>query len=337
MIIDAILISAFQLILTYVIVRLSHRYNLLDFPTHRKLHTSPTPYTGGIIITSSFLFLVFITDYNVDFINLTLSFSLLICLAGFLDDLYKFKPGTKIILQILPIFFLVEQGLFLTDIVEFNSLGTFKLGSFSKMFTILACLFLINAFNYNDGIDGLTVLLSILILLFFALCLKLFTDNLEEFYFLITKIIPLFIFFIFNFNFFKNYKIFLGDSGSNTLGFIFSFFAIGLYKFSNLDSTIIIWGFSYLVYEFLTVTIIRLKKNKKVFDPGLDHFHYQLKLIHKFTNLKINFTILLLNCFFMSFGLLSYLYLSKEICFLLYIIMFILYLIFRAYVFKNDK
>ena len=106
------------------------------------------------------------------------------------------------------------------------------LGVFSIPFTFLSVLFLINAFNYFDGIDGMLSFTSIstLSILYFLVVHEhhyLILDQNTEF-FLIIITLPIIIFLFFNFSILKLPKIFLGDSGSLLLGFIISFILLFL-------------------------------------------------------------------------------------------------------------
>ena len=63
-------ILIFQLIISILIIKISKRLNLLDIPNTRKVHKFLVPYTGGIIISFTFLFVVYITNFNIDYLNL---------------------------------------------------------------------------------------------------------------------------------------------------------------------------------------------------------------------------------------------------------------------------
>ena len=138
----------FQLLVTIPIIFFSKKIGLLDIPNERKSLT--------------FLFIVFITDYDNKYINLVLSFSLLIAITGLIDDKYNVNPGTKLILQTLPIFLLIDNNFYLDDLGYYEYFGKIQLGSFAKVFTILCCLLLINAFNYSDGLDGLVTSITVI-------------------------------------------------------------------------------------------------------------------------------------------------------------------------------
>ena len=71
---------------------------------------------------------------------------------GLIDDRYNLNTGGKLSLQIIPIFYLIFLDFSLQEIEI--TVFDLDLGVFSIPFTFLSVLFLINAFNYFDGIDG---------------------------------------------------------------------------------------------------------------------------------------------------------------------------------------
>lgn len=327
-------ILIFQLIISILIIKISKRLNLLDIPNTRKVHKFLVPYTGGIIISFTFLFVVYITNFNIDYLNLILSTSFLIAISGFIDDRYNLNPGTKLVLQFFPIYLLVDQNLILNDLGSYEYLGLLSLGSFNKVFTIICCLLLINACNYSDGIDGLLVSIILIILLSFSIFL-FFIGKIDLIKYLITIKIILIFFLIFNFELIKNFKIFLGDSGSNVLGYLISFLTICLYTNEGIHPVYVIWPLAYLIFEFLTVNLIRILNNKKIFLAGNDHFHYILSKKFKNNFYYSLIIICLINIFFSLIGIFSFLYLNKLTTFIAYIISFIIYYFIRKILLKK--
>ena len=89
---------------------------------------------------------------------------------GLIDDKYNLNVGGKLSLQVIPIFYLVVfESLFLTNIGDYDYFKL-ELGTINIPFTLINVLFLINAFNYFDGIDGIlgSVTISVLCILFFS-------------------------------------------------------------------------------------------------------------------------------------------------------------------------
>ena len=209
-------------ILFYLSAKISYKLNLLDLPSERKIHKKPTVYTGGITLSIIFLFVIQILDIFDPKLALIISISFLISIVGIVDDKYHLNTGGKLSLQIIPIFYLIVFENF-----SLNNIGNYNyfyldLGTFALPFTLLSVLFLTNAFNYFDGLDG-TLSFSIISVLFI---LYFLSDNQNFNLFLLFLAFPINIFLCFNFSIFKLPKIFLGDSGSLLLGFIVSFLLI---------------------------------------------------------------------------------------------------------------
>ncbi len=328
MVLNIFQISILQLIITFPIIIFSKKIGLLDIPDERKLHQNPTPYTGGIIISITLLFIVFITNYDNQYLNQILSFSVLIAITGLIDDKYNVNPGTKIVLQFFPIFFLINNNFYLTDLGAYESFGVLTLGSFDKVFTIFCCLLMINAFNYSDGVDGLVSSIMLIILTSFNIYLIYLNQTTMDNYLLVISL-PFLIFLIFNFGLIKNFKVFLGDSGSNLVGFLISFISIYMYNVKGLHPSLIIWPLAYIVFEFLSVNIIRLINNKKIFKAGKDHLHYELSELFKLKKSSVLLIILLINIFYCVIGYLLFIYFKNYVSIILYFMSFIIFLILK--------
>jgi len=326
-------IIIFQILITIPIIKVSKIKGLLDFPNDRKIHINPTPYTGGIILALTYLFIIFISNFENKYLNLILSYGFIVSLTGLIDDRYYVRPGTKLLLQAIPIFFLIDQNLYLTNLGNYIIFGNLELGSVDKIFTFFCCLLLINAFNYNDGIDGLASAVAITILISFSIFL--FTlDSKSDSNNLFIILIPIIIFLIFNLGILSNFKIFLGDSGSNLLGFIISFIAIYIYKEKGVHPALVIWPLAYVVYEFLSVTIFRIIKNTGTFKPGKDHLHYEIIDLFKLSPFHSLVIILSINIFLILIGSFIFFKFGQDISILLFIFFFIIYL-YVKYVIKK--
>ena len=313
---------------------ISKKFDLLDKPNKRKIHKYPTPYTGGVAIALVYLFIIYLTDYELNEFNKILSISFLISVVGLIDDKYNLSVGSKLVLQIFCIFILVNDNLILENLGNFEIIGTIILGSFAIPFTILSVVLLINSFNYIDGQDGL--LSGLFLVSIYSLVLYLDADLYNEKEFLILISLPVLVFFFFNTRLFKLPKLFLGDSGSMMLGYLIAFICISLFEKSNLNSSLIIWILAFYVYEFLSTNILRIKSKKKIFDTGHDHIHFELSKIFKSkfysTSIIITFSILL-----SFFGYNVQYFFGNLISLISFVAVFILYLIIRIKINKNLK
>ena len=219
-----IIYSILSFLLIFITAVASYRLELVDIPNKRKKHLKPVAFTGGLSLSLAYIFSIQFFDIPLKQLNLILSISFLMSIVGFIDDKYNINIGGKLSLQIIPIIYLI-----IIESLNLRQLGDYyffklELSSFSIPFTLLSVLFLINAFNYFDGLDGIlgSSSISVLIILYF-----LTSDENIKLYLIITTL-PIFIFLFFNFSFLNLPKIFLGDSGSLLLGFIISFTLINL-------------------------------------------------------------------------------------------------------------
>ena len=324
MIINILIYSSINFLILFLISKISYNLNLVDEPNKRKIHLTPTAYTGGIGLCLIYLMGVFLFDFSSEKLNLILSIAFLIGIVGFVDDKYNLNVGSKLSLQVIPIIYLI-----IIENLSLNHMGNYnyfklELNSFSIPFTLLAILFLINSFNYFDGLDGVLSFLTIstLGILFFL------TPNENIKLFLIIILIPILIFLCFNFSIFKLPKLFLGDSGSLLLGFIIAFTLIYLSIQKIIHPILLAFSISIFVYEFLSVNLIRLKNKKNIFSAGQDHLHH---LLFKNTKsiFKTNLFISLANIICFIIGYISFLLISPLASLILFIILFIIFFILR--------
>ena len=324
MIINILIYSSISFLTLFLISKISYNLNLVDEPNRRKIHLTPTAYTGGLGLCLIYLMGIFLFDFSSEKLNLILSIAFLIGIVGFVDDKYNLNVGGKLSLQVIPIIYLI-----IIENLSLNHMGNYnyfklELNSFSVPFTLLAILFLINSFNYFDGLDGVVSFLTIstLGILFFL------TPNENIKLFLIIVLIPILFFLCFNFSIFKLPKLFLGDSGSLLLGFIIAFTLIYLSIQKNVHPILLAFSISIFVYEFLSVNLIRLKNKKNIFSAGQDHLHH---LFFKNTKsiFKTNLFISLANIICFIIGYISFLLISPLASLILFIILFIIFFILR--------
>jgi UDP-GlcNAc:undecaprenyl-phosphate GlcNAc-1-phosphate transferase len=308
----------------FSIAKISYKLNLLDFPSKRAVHLNPTAYTGGIALCLSYAFAVFLFNFSSEKLNLIISIAFLVGIVGFIDDKFNLNVGGKLSLQIIPIIYLVIlENLKLNHIGDYNYFKL-ELNSFSIPFTLLAILFLINAFNYFDGLDGLLGCTSISVLSILIFLIP--NQNINLFFIII--ILPILFFLCFNFSLFQLPKLFLGDSGSLLLGFIISFTLIFLAIEKFAHPILLAFSVSIFVYEFISINLIRLKKKQDLFSAGQDHLHHQL---FKYTNsiFQTNLFISLANIILFVIGYISFLLISPIASLICFVIFFIIYFTLR--------
>lgn len=311
-------------VVLFLISKFSYMLKITDKPNLRNIHSVPIANTGGLGIGITYIFSIYMFEINIEQLNIITSISILIAIVGFIDDKYNLNIGGKLSLQLIPIIYLIFiKNFFLLQLGDYDYFKI-ELNSFSIPFTLLSVIFLINAFNYFDGLDGtlsLTLTSTLSILYFLVL-----DENIKLY--IILLFIPIAIFLLFNFSLFKLPKMFMGDSGSLLMGFIISFLLIYLSNEKLIHPILIAWSISIFVYEFLSVNILRLKNKKGIFIAGQDHLHHII--FNKTKSIFLtNFYIFILNTSFFIIGYVSFLKYGSLISLVLFIFTFFCFLTLR--------
>lgn len=322
----AFVISAYiaRLIIPRILL-ISFRKKLFDMPDERKVHKRAIPRLGGVsffptILLSCCAVLVIRTLTGYEISTLLASYILpeflvLICgmvllyLTGIADDLVGVRYRQKFIVQILCASLFPAVGLWINDLY-----GLFGIDFISPYIgiplTILTIVFITNAINLIDGIDGLASGLSSVALLVFGF---LFIEKGLWIYSMLAfstfgVLVPFFYYNVFG-SAEHARKIFMGDTGSLTLGYILSFLAI---KYSqNTESIPVTRGafviaFSTLIvpaFDVVRVVIVRIYNGKSPFEPDKNHIHHQF-LAMGFTVRQAMLLILLVSCVFSGINIL---------------------------------
>lgn len=280
------------------ILFLSHKHKLYDIPDERKIHKTPVPRLGGltffpvITITISFLMAVrYIMGYDViqiperivliEFLCL-LAGACILYIIGVGDDLIGISYRSKFMAQILCGFLLAISGLWLHDLDGFLGIHAIR-ARFSYPLTILIVVFITNAFNLIDGIDGLASGLASMALAVFAF---IFIHERQLIYALVAIstlgiLVPFWIYNVFG-NQARGHKIFMGDTGSLTLGFILSFLALRICltgaEHPGVSNHVIIAISSLIVpaFDVIRVALHRIRKHRNPFMPDRNHIHHKL-------------------------------------------------------------
>ena len=307
------------------ILLISFRKKLFDMPDERKVHKRAIPRLGGVsffptILLSCCAVLVIRTLTGYEISTLLASYILpeflvLICgmvllyLTGIADDLVGVRYRQKFIVQILCASLFPAVGLWINDLY-----GLFGIDLISPYigipFTILTIVFITNAINLIDGIDGLASGLSSVALLVFGF---LFIEKGLWIYSMLAfstfgVLVPFFYYNVFG-SAEHARKIFMGDTGSLTLGYILSFLAIKYSQnteFIPVTQGAFVIAFSTLIvpaFDVVRVVIVRIYNGKSPFEPDKNHIHHQF-LAMGFTVRQAMLLILLVSCVFSGINIL---------------------------------
>ena len=255
--------------LKYLIDYLKQK-KILDTPKKRSNHLNPMPKGGGFIIIPIIIVSIFIYIYF-EFLDLQPWFSIcclttVLFLTSSYDDLYNLSSSLRLGIQAICV--TVAVYFLNAEIFEFAEKVHTNFSLFSnldnlvillKIFLILFWLWIVNLFNFMDGMDGLTSS-QVCTFSMGIIFLSVFADHsLELGYLGIILFAPLLGFFYWNK---PPAKVFLGDAGSIPLGFLIgSIIIYSLVTFHSILPLVIL-----ILYHFCDSTItllIRIFKKKK--------------------------------------------------------------------------
>ena len=211
---------ALSLTLNYIFSLYGCRWGFCDKPSRRRIHTGHVSRLGGAgFILSSMPLSFMFTDVLFEYTLFTLGMAL-VFIEGLLDDLLDLHFSQKMTFEFFAASFIFLSGLGIRTI----GFGIELHPAISFVFTVFAAVGVINAMNMIDGADGVSGTISLIALLTFA---YLFYWSGHSVFYMFSLLLAASIlgFLIFNF---PPARIFMGDNGSLTLGYIFTALSIFL-------------------------------------------------------------------------------------------------------------
>jgi len=278
---DAVLAFLAALVISWALTpltaRLAVRVGAVDEPSDRGLSDRPMPRLGGVAILVATLVAGFVWLPAIPEVRGILIGAAVITLVGALDDVFDLHPAVKLIGQIAAAAIPVFAGITVTDFtVPF--IGRVDLGGFAEPLTILGIVLVMNIVNFSDGIDGLAAgLVAITAAAFSVIAFDL--GNRDGSAVLAAIIAGAALGFLAH-NFHPA-SVFMGDSGSNLLGYLIACVAIeGTLKTQAVVALIL--PLLLLAVPFLDTTFVvlkRLKYRRPVYRADSEHFHHRLARI----------------------------------------------------------
>lgn len=278
------------------IVYISKRKKLYDIPDARKSHVNPVPRLAGVSFFPIMLFAISVCALiastnnnleNIHFYEPTLTRMaaliggcMLLWGVGVRDDTVGVRYKNKIVVQLLSAMIMVSGNLYINN---FN--GLFGIWAIPEwvgiLFTIGLVMFITNAINLIDGADGLASGISGVALIAFG---YLYLQRGMIFYAMICTILIGILIPFFYYNVFKtNRKLFMGDTGSLTLGYLLAFLGVRYAmntdaNYEQLASPVMISLSAMFIplFDALRVMLERMCKGKSPFQPDRRHIHHKL-------------------------------------------------------------
>lgn len=263
---------AISFIASFVFIKLLVRFapmlGLVDIPNHRSHHVQITPrgagigFVLGVIVSDIVMLNELVFSHIATFLAIFLIF-----VVGVLDDHRDASPKAKFFVIFAAVALLSIDGITITTLGTISGYNL-SLGWFALPFTMFAVAGFTNALNLADGLDGLAASLSIVILA--TLCMiginhnDIFIVSLS-----LSFIAALLAFLFFNWN---PANIFMGDSGSLTLGFVISVLSIKALPY--MQPTAILFIAAIPIMDTIIVMIRRKSSGHSIFAPDKLHLHH---------------------------------------------------------------
>ena len=244
--------------------RIADKCNIIDKPNERSSHTRITLRGGGIIFYLGALTFFLTNQFEYPWFILALT---LITFISFIDDIRSTSQGVRLVFH------------FTAMALMFYQWGLFSLPWWTLLVALIVCTGIINAYNFMDGINGITGGYSLVILAALAYVNKEVVTFVEA-DFIYTVICSVLVFCFFNFR--KHAKCFAGDVGSVSIAFIL-LFLIGRLIIETEDFSWIVLLSVYGVDSVLTI-IHRLMLHENIGLPHRKHLYQimanELKIPH---------------------------------------------------------
>lgn len=279
-----------------LVMRYCNSKGILDQPNGRKVHKSGVPRLGGVCFLPSMLLALMaallLLDKNSSDGKMVVSLwscmflvsLLIIYSAGLIDDFTGINAKVKFVIQIVAATTLPVCGLYINNL--YGLFGIHDIPAYIGMpLTVFIVVFITNAMNLIDGIDGLCGCLSLLALAGFLY--SFIVDGLIVYGLLIAALMGTIVAFL-RFNLFgddrKQKKIFMGDAGSLTLGFILGFLMVKCSMYNprimlhSGSGSMIVATTLLLVpcFDVARVVISRISHHRGIFTADKNHLHHKL-------------------------------------------------------------
>ena len=235
--------------------KVADKYNIIDKPNERSSHTRVTLRGGGVVFYFGALVYFLTSGFEYPWFMLALTF---VAIISFIDDIRSTSQKLRLVFH------------FSAMALMFYQWGLFSLSWWWIIIALIICIGIINAYNFMDGINGITGGYSLVVLLSLAYINEEVTPFVEQ-DLIYTVIMSVLVFCFFNFR--KKARCFAGDVGSVSIAFIL-LFLLGKLIIQTGDFSWIILLSVYGVDSVLTI-FHRLMLHENIGLPHRKHL-YQL-------------------------------------------------------------
>ncbi len=313
-----------SLFLTPVMIKLADYFKWYDEVDPRKIHKGSIPRLGGVAIFISFsvvtvyYFFTEVTDQYLSYVPIFAG-GLVIWLSALLDDFINMRAKVKFLCQIV-----AALCVSLSEYYFHNLFGIDFPAFIGRIITFCWILGIVNAYNLIDGLDWLCSGISFLGILTLGIFIYFGEKHEATLIFALCGAIAGFL--VWNR---PPAKIFLGDSGSQTLGFcvaVIPLFYTGITKFEYNKLAIMVLLASIPITDVIAAVIRRTREHRSFFSADRAHIHH--KLMNIGFSKVMSLTFLLLLQALICAGVLATIPMSTRIASILIVVMFTFVIVF---------
>lgn len=263
-----VVIAAILMAAELLYFKFADRFNIIDRPNMRSSHTSITLRGGGVVfLFGAWVYAAFFgLTYPWFLIGLTL-----VGVVSFIDDVHSLPDSVRLIVQFGAMFLMFYQF----GILNWNDWWIVCIA-------LIVCVGITNAYNFMDGINGITGAYSLAVMLPLIYLNK--SVGFIEMPFLLVITLSILVFLFFNFR--KKAKCFAGDVGSISMAFIVVF-ALGLLILQTRDFSFIVFLAVYGVDAVLTI-VHRIMLHENLGEAHRKHAYQLMANELKQSHLKVS-------------------------------------------------
>ena len=272
---SAFLISTIVTILLMpLFINLACKANLMDFPTDRKIHCDPIPRIGGVVMAIGAFVSIFIWAPPMQFVRALLIGSGILIAFGFVDDVKGIGFKLKFFGQILAaLVVILYGGIKVESLSVFAPAGFYFPGWLAIPFTVIIIVAVTNAINLSDGLDGLAG--GITLLTFLCIGFLSYLDHFQALEVISVAMVGA-IFGLLRYNTHPA-SVFMGDAGSQLLGFVAITLSLALTRKSNQPSILLmLFIMGIPIIDTVCVIAQRIIKGRSPFVADKNHIHHKL-------------------------------------------------------------
>jgi len=263
--------------LTAYLLRIALQQRLVDSPNHRSLHTQPTPIIGGVAMLISLLTTVFLAHFWMPdlFIIVPHQFWLpLLLIAGisYIDDCRSMSAGLRLLVHIFAAMWLLSDWQIWIQCISLPMFAIILPPFLKFIVSTFFIVWMVNLYNFMDGMDGFAG--GMAVIGFGTLAVLGSLVGAHEFVLLNSLIVAVSLgFLMLNF---PPAKVFMGDTGSSSLGYLAALMSLWGASWGLYPVWIAVLIFSPFIVDATVTLIRRFFEGERIWKAHKTHYYQRV-------------------------------------------------------------